>query len=85
MVGECSTARMVRLTPEYDPVPFQEAGWTPGPFWTGAENFPHNGIRSRGPSSRCFKGTAVAEWLRCCAKNRKVAGSIPAGVSGIFH
>jgi len=25
--------------------------------------------------------TAVAEWLRCCATSRKVAGSIPAGVS----
>ena len=23
--------------------------------------------------------------LRCCATNRKVAGSIPAGVTGIFH
>jgi len=30
-------------------------------------------------------GTAVAQWLRCCATNRKVAGSIPAGVIGIFH
>jgi len=30
------------------------------------------------------KGTAVAQWLRCCATNRKVAGSIPAGVSGFF-
>ena len=30
-------------------------------------------------------GTAVAHWLRCCATNRKVAGSIPAGVIGIFH
>ena len=29
-------------------------------------------------------GTAVARWLRCCATNRKVAGSIPAGVTGIF-
>jgi hypothetical protein len=29
-------------------------------------------------------GTAVAQWLRYCATNRKVAGSIPAGVSGIF-
>ena len=28
--------------------------------------------------------TAVAQWLRCCATNRKVAGSIPAGVSGVF-
>jgi len=28
--------------------------------------------------------TAVAQWLRCCSINRKVAGSIPAGVSGVF-
>jgi len=30
-------------------------------------------------------GTAVAQWLRCCVTNRKVAGSIPDGVIGIFH
>ena len=30
-------------------------------------------------------GATVAQWLRCCATNRKVAGSIPAGVTGIFH
>ena len=30
-------------------------------------------------------GTAVAQWLRCCATNRKVGCSIPAGVIGIFH
>ena len=24
--------------------------------------------------------TAVAQWLRCCATNRRVAGSIPAAV-----
>ena len=30
-------------------------------------------------------GTAVAQWLRRCATNRKVAGSIPNGVNGIFH
>jgi len=29
-------------------------------------------------------GTAVAQWLRCCATNRKVAGSIPDDVSGFF-
>jgi len=29
-------------------------------------------------------GTAVAQWLRCRATNQKVAGSIPAGVSGFF-
>ena len=29
-------------------------------------------------------GTAVAQWLRCCATNENVAGSIPAGVIGFF-
>jgi nitrate reductase gamma subunit len=28
---------------------------------------------------------AAAQWLRHCATNRKVAGSIPDGVTGIFH
>jgi len=32
-----------------------------------------------------FAETAVAQWLRCCATNQKVAGSIPDGVIGIFH
>ena len=27
----------------------------------------------------------MAQWLRCCATNRKVASSIPDGVIGIFH
>jgi len=31
------------------------------------------------------EGTAVAQWLRCCATNLKVAGSIPDGVIAIFH
>jgi len=31
------------------------------------------------------RGTAVAQWLRCCVKNRKVAGSIPDGAIDIFH
>ena len=30
-------------------------------------------------------GTAVAQWLRCCATNWKVAGLIPDGITGIFH
>jgi len=29
-------------------------------------------------------GSAVAQWLRCCDTNRKVVGSIQAGVSGFF-
>jgi hypothetical protein len=31
----------------------------------------------------CYSGTAVAQWLRCCAINRKVSGSIPARVTDI--
>jgi hypothetical protein len=31
------------------------------------------------------RGTAVAQWLRYCATNQKVAVSIPDGVIGIFH
>jgi hypothetical protein len=30
-------------------------------------------------------GSAVAQWLRHCATNRKVAGSIPHGVTGFLH
>ena len=30
-------------------------------------------------------GTMVAQWLRCCATNRKVACSIPPGVGGFFN
>jgi hypothetical protein len=34
-------------TPGKDPVPIvQEAGWVPGPVWTGAENLAPTGIRS---------------------------------------
>ena len=29
--------------------------------------------------------TTVAQWLRCCATNQKVAGSIPDSLIGIFH
>jgi hypothetical protein len=37
-------------------------------------------------SYTCLGGTLlVAQWLRHCATNRKVAGSIPDGVIGIFH
>ena len=31
-----------------------------------------------------IRGTAVAQWLRCCATNWKVAGLIQAGVIGFF-
>ena len=43
-------SRMPRphFTPGKDPVPIvQEAGWAPGPVWTGAGNLAPTGIRSR--------------------------------------
>ena len=42
-----STPHPGRFTPWKDPVPVvQEAGWAPGPVWTGAENFAPIRIRS---------------------------------------
>ena len=43
--------------PGKDPVPFvQEAGWAPGPFWTGVENLAPKDIRSP-------ERPASSEWL----------------------
>jgi hypothetical protein len=41
--------------------PVQEAGWAPGPVWTGAENLAHTGIRSpdRLVLSECLKNAVV--------------------------
>ena len=33
----------------------------------------------------CGGGTAVAQWLMCCATNQKITGSNPAGVGGFFY
>jgi len=38
----------------------------------------HNSLRRISLELYIREGTAVAQWLRCCAINRKVAGSIPA-------
>jgi hypothetical protein len=44
--GVSVTPRLL-FTPVKDPVPIvQEAGWAPGPVWTGAENLGPTGIRS---------------------------------------
>jgi hypothetical protein len=44
--GVSVTSRLL-FTPGKDPVPIvQEAGWSPGPAWTGAENLAPTGIRS---------------------------------------
>jgi hypothetical protein len=38
---------LAALYPGEEPVPIvQEAGWAPGPVWTGAENLAPSGIRS---------------------------------------
>ena len=42
-------------------------------------------LRYTSAACQFLVGTAVAQWLRCCATNQKVAGSIPDGVIGIFH
>jgi len=45
-----------------DPVPIvQEAGWAPGPVWTGAENLAPTGIRS--PDSPARKLVAIPTTL----------------------
>ena len=36
-------------------------------------------MRYFGSTTKLLGGTEVTQWLRCCAKNRKTAGSIPAG------
>ena len=42
-----STPRPDRFIPGRDPIPtVQEAGWDPGPVWTGAENIVPIGIRT---------------------------------------
>jgi hypothetical protein len=41
-------------------------------------------LEERSPVTNQMRGTAVAQWLRYCATNRKVAGSIPDGVMEFF-
>jgi hypothetical protein len=45
---------------------------------------PFNGVFS-GWNSKKLGPLMVAQWLRYCSTNRKVAGSIPDGFTGIFH
>ena len=45
MRGQCHSRPLI--TPGKEPVPIvQEAGWAPGPVWTGMENLAPTGIRS---------------------------------------
>ena len=51
--GGWSTSRSGRFTPGKDPVPIvQEAGWAPGPIWTGVQNLAPTRIRSPGRPGR---------------------------------
>jgi len=60
------------LYPGKDPVPIvQEAGWAPGPVWTGAENFTPTGIRSpdgTAPSKSLYRLSYPGPWYRQCLK-----------------
>ena len=47
-MGGWSAPRPDRITPGKDPVPIvQDAGWAPGPVWTGAENLSPPGFDPR--------------------------------------
>ena len=57
---------------------------SPEKYWWGVKCI--NPLKAKlNPICPLLAGTAVAQWLRCCATNRKVAGSIANGVIGIFH
>ena len=64
-----------RLTPEKDPVPIvQEAGWAPGPVWTGAENLTPPGfdswtvqsVASRYPGPPTYSHCVTKSGIRIC-------------------
>jgi len=51
-----------------------------------ADNLPPSCVVTKSGNLNFLKPSGPqAKWLRCCATNRKVDGSILAGVSGIFH
>ena len=60
--GEGSASRPGRFTPWKEPVPIvQEAGWAPGPVWTGAENLAPTGILS--PDRQARSSVAISTEL----------------------
>jgi hypothetical protein len=68
MTNGARRGRGVSVTPQplftlgIDPVPIlQEAGWAPGPVWTGAENLVSTGIRS--PDRPARNAVAIATAL----------------------
>jgi len=69
------------FTPRKDPVPTAyEAGWAPRLVWMGAENLAPTGIQLLDRPAR-----SESLYRLSSATSQKVMGSIPDGVSGIFH
>jgi hypothetical protein len=55
------------------------------PVAYSAYEMKHEFVEYRPYNLKVGEPLMVAQWLRYCATNRKVAGSIPDGVIGIFH
>jgi len=52
------------FTPGKDPVPIvQDAGWAPGPVWTGAENLAPTRIQSLDRPASCYTNYATRPTL----------------------
>jgi hypothetical protein len=61
----------------------QKTWWAPETVWTLRNR--NRSLAQVGNRAFTFWGTWWHSWLKHCAKSRKVAGSIPDGVIGIFH
>jgi hypothetical protein len=69
--GEGSASLPGRFTPGKGPVPIvQEAGWAPGPVWTGAENLAPTGIRSPYRPARSQSLHRLSYRAQHCQHNR---------------
>ena len=78
--GEGSVSRPGHsLPPGKDPVPIvQEAGWAPGPVWTGAENLAPTGIRSPDCAARSqslYRLSYPAHMSDCSGLKKVLLGS----------
>jgi hypothetical protein len=67
--GEGSASRPGRFTPGKDPVSIvKEAGWAPGPVWTGPENLAPTGIRSPDRPARSQSLYRLSYRAHCVSK-----------------
>ena len=70
------------LPPGKDSVPIvQEAGWAPGPVWTGAENLAHNDIRS---SDRPGRSESLYRLSYPASCHRRHQGKIRCDIKEMF-